>query len=105
MSGHTKESIKDRTRQCLERLSTDYVDCLQIHLVPTVEQIRQEAFHAAFHELKAEGRVRFLGLSGHGNQYGEAAALTMVSLIPALAIGILIQRHLVRGLTLGAVQG
>jgi ABC-type glycerol-3-phosphate transport system permease component len=29
----------------------------------------------------------------------------MVSLIPALLIGMLIQRHLVRGLTLGAVQG
>jgi multiple sugar transport system permease protein len=40
-----------------------------------------------------------------GNQYGEASALTMVSLIPALLIGMLIQRHLVRGLTLGAVQG
>ncbi len=40
-----------------------------------------------------------------GNQYGEASALTTVSLIPALAIGILIQRHLVRGLTLGAVRG
>jgi multiple sugar transport system permease protein len=40
-----------------------------------------------------------------GNQYGEASALTMVSLIPALLIGVLIQRHLVRGLTLGAVQG
>ena len=40
-----------------------------------------------------------------GNQYGEASALAMVSLIPALLIGALIQRHLVRGLTLGAVQG
>jgi multiple sugar transport system permease protein len=40
-----------------------------------------------------------------GNQYGEASALTMVSLVPAVALGILIQRHLVRGLTLGAVQG
>jgi multiple sugar transport system permease protein len=29
----------------------------------------------------------------------------MVSLIPALLLGILVQRHLVRGLTLGAVQG
>jgi ABC-type glycerol-3-phosphate transport system permease component len=29
----------------------------------------------------------------------------MVSLIPALLLGILLQRHLVRGLTLGAVQG
>jgi multiple sugar transport system permease protein len=40
-----------------------------------------------------------------GNQYGEASALTMVSLIPAIILGILVQRHLVRGLTLGAVTG
>jgi multiple sugar transport system permease protein len=40
-----------------------------------------------------------------GNQYGEASALTMVSLVPAVVLGIFIQRHLVRGLTLGAVQG
>jgi multiple sugar transport system permease protein len=40
-----------------------------------------------------------------GNQYGEASALTMVSLVPAVILGILVQRHLVRGLTLGAVQG
>ena len=40
-----------------------------------------------------------------GNQYGEASALTMVSLVPAVFLGILVQRHLVRGLTLGAVQG
>jgi multiple sugar transport system permease protein len=40
-----------------------------------------------------------------GNQYGEASALTMVSLVPAVVLGILVQRHLVRGLTLGAVQG
>jgi ABC-type glycerol-3-phosphate transport system permease component len=29
----------------------------------------------------------------------------MVSLVPAVLLGILVQRHLVRGLTLGAVQG
>ena len=40
-----------------------------------------------------------------GNQYGEASALTMVSLVPALVLGLFIQRHLVRGLTLGAVKG
>ncbi len=40
-----------------------------------------------------------------GNLYGPAAALTVVSLIPALLLGIFVQRHLVRGLTLGAVQG
>jgi len=40
-----------------------------------------------------------------GNQYGEAGALTIVSLGPALLLGIFVQRHLVRGLTLGAVKG
>ena len=45
-------------------------------------------------------------VNGRGaKQYGEASALTMVSLVPALFLGILVQRHLVRGLTLGAVQG
>jgi multiple sugar transport system permease protein len=43
--------------------------------------------------------------SFQGNLYGQASALTMVSLIPALILGVLIQRHIVRGLTLGAVQG
>ena len=40
-----------------------------------------------------------------GNLFGEASALTMVSLIPAVLLGMLVQRHIVRGLTLGAVQG
>jgi multiple sugar transport system permease protein len=43
--------------------------------------------------------------SFQGNLYGQASALTMVSLVPAVLLGILVQRHLVRGLTLGAVQG
>ena len=40
-----------------------------------------------------------------GAQYGEAAALAIVSLGPSIALGVLAQRHLVRGLTLGAVRG
>ena len=45
----------------------------------------------------------FIGFQGA--QYGEAAALAMVSLVPSIALGVLAQRHLVRGLTLGAVRG
>ena len=45
----------------------------------------------------------FIGFQGA--QYGEAAALAIVSLGPSIALGILAQRHLVRGLTLGAVRG
>lgn len=45
----------------------------------------------------------FLGRQGH--LYGELSALTLVSMIPALALGLIVQRHLARGLTMGAVQG
>ncbi len=44
-------------------------------------------------------------VSFQGAQYGESSALAVTSLIPSIALGILVQRHLVRGLTLGAVQG
>jgi multiple sugar transport system permease protein len=45
----------------------------------------------------------FLGFQGA--QFGESSALTMISLVPSIALGLLVQRHLVRGLTLGALQG
>jgi len=45
----------------------------------------------------------FLGFQGA--QYGEASALAVTSLVPSIILGMLVQRHLVRGLTLGAVQG
>ena len=45
----------------------------------------------------------FLGFQGA--QYGESSALTVISLVPSIALGLLVQRHLVRGLTLGALHG
>jgi multiple sugar transport system permease protein len=45
----------------------------------------------------------FLGFQGA--QYGEACALATVSLAPSIILGMLVQRHLVRGLTLGALRG
>jgi multiple sugar transport system permease protein len=45
----------------------------------------------------------FLGFQA--SQYGEASALAIISLVPSIVLGMLVQRHLVRGLTLGAVHG
>jgi multiple sugar transport system permease protein len=45
----------------------------------------------------------FLGFQA--SAYGEASALAIVSLVPSILLGMLVQRHLVRGLTLGAVRG
>ncbi|NIM14013.1 MAG: hypothetical protein GTO45_18360 [Candidatus Aminicenantes bacterium] len=67
----TKSEIKSRTLKCLERLQTEYIDCLMIHGTPNLETLKAEGFHAAVKELKAEGKVRFCGLSNHGSQYSE----------------------------------
>ena len=46
-----------------------------------------------------------LAASTQGSGYGPVAALGVLSLGPALVLGLFLQRHLVRGLTLGAVKG
>jgi multiple sugar transport system permease protein len=45
----------------------------------------------------------FLGFQA--SQFGESSALAVISLVPSIVLGMLVQRHLVRGLTLGAVHG
>lgn len=69
MGGSTKEQIKERFQRCLERMQTDRVDCLMVHMTPEIGQVTHEGFHAAAAELKQEGKVRFLGLSNHGTQH------------------------------------
>ncbi len=60
-----KAGIRERLQKCLERMRLDYVDCLMIHMC-TLAQVKHEPYHEAIRELKAEGRVRFSGLSNHG---------------------------------------
>jgi multiple sugar transport system permease protein len=44
-------------------------------------------------------------VGGHVILWGAIAAVTFVGLIPEIILIILLQRHLVRGLTLGAIKG
>lgn len=64
-----KEDVLNRVRKALERLETDYIDCVGIHEVTKSEHLKEENFHAAMDQLKAEGRVRFTGCSCHGNAH------------------------------------
>ena len=80
----SKAGILGRARKCLERLQTDYVDCLQIHCPPTAAALKTEGFHEAVRELKAEGRVRFCGLSQHGAQWNDVSE-TMEQVVGAAA--------------------
>jgi multiple sugar transport system permease protein len=50
--------------------------------------------------------VAVAGFSGsQGSNWGQASALAVVAMMPVFALGLLVQRHFVRGLTLGAVRG
>jgi predicted aldo/keto reductase-like oxidoreductase len=63
------EDILNRVRKALERLDTDYIDCLGIHEVTRSEHVKEENYHTAMKQLKAEGRVRFTGVSCHGSAH------------------------------------
>ena len=80
-----KESILKRARQCLERLQTDYVDCLMMHGCPNTVSVKNEAFHAAVKQLKSEGRLRFVGISNHGSRFGRIAEESMEKILLAAA--------------------
>jgi predicted aldo/keto reductase-like oxidoreductase len=81
----SKEAIIDRLHRCLERMRTEYVDCLMIHMTPRAGDVRHEGFHQAAEELKAQGKVRFLGLSNHGIQHSVYGRVedTMESVVGA----------------------
>jgi multiple sugar transport system permease protein len=50
--------------------------------------------------------VAVAGFSGsQGSNWGQASALAVVAMVPVFALALLVQRHFVRGLTLGAVRG
>lgn len=44
-------------------------------------------------------------ITAQGVRWGEVAVVGIVALLPVLAVVVLLQRHIVRGLTLGAVKG
>ena len=72
MGKSTREGLKERANKCLERLQTDYLDCLMIHMTPTIDQVKHERYHEAIKELKTEGKVKYTGLSNHGIEHRYA---------------------------------
>jgi predicted aldo/keto reductase-like oxidoreductase len=83
--GETKEGFLKRARKSLEDLQTDYVDCLMMHCPEKAETLKDAGFHAAMAELKAEGRVRHLGVSQHGTFWFRDPEETMEKILLAAA--------------------
>lgn len=81
----TKEGLLARARKCLERLQTDYIDCLMIHSAHNVKNIKTEGFHEAVKQLKSEGRLRFCGISNHGSKSWHEPEESMEKILLAAA--------------------
>jgi aryl-alcohol dehydrogenase-like predicted oxidoreductase len=58
----TKENLFRGLHESLERMKTDYVDIMQLHN-PSVEQTEAGDLVAALQEMKAQGKVRWIGCS------------------------------------------
>jgi multiple sugar transport system permease protein len=44
-------------------------------------------------------------ITAQGVRWGEVSVVAVVALVPVLTVVILLQKNIVRGLTLGAVKG
>lgn len=44
-------------------------------------------------------------VGGHEIQWGEIGALTVIAIMPVVALALVLQRYIVRGLTFGAIKG
>ncbi len=55
----------------LRRLRTDYIDVYFNHAVNDVRRLRNPAFYAFAERAKKQGKIRYVGLSGHGGRLIE----------------------------------
>jgi predicted aldo/keto reductase-like oxidoreductase len=81
----SKAGFLKRARKCLEELQTDYVDCMMMHCPEKAETLRTEGFHAAMTELRAEGRIKHVGVSQHGTFWFRDPEETMEKILLAAA--------------------
>jgi aryl-alcohol dehydrogenase-like predicted oxidoreductase len=58
----TRDNLFRGLHESLERMKTDYVDVMQLHN-PSVEQCEEGGLVAALQDMKAQGKVRWIGIS------------------------------------------
>lgn len=61
---YSQANITAGVEQSLRRLRTDHLDILQVHLTPSREVLEADDVVATLRDLQADGKVRFIGMSG-----------------------------------------
>jgi aryl-alcohol dehydrogenase-like predicted oxidoreductase len=74
----SKDSVLARARRTLERLDTDYVDAYMMGSVSRVGWLNAPGYHDAMDQLKAEGRVRYTGVTYHGSEATDQTGMADV---------------------------
>jgi predicted aldo/keto reductase-like oxidoreductase len=71
-SAGTRQDAMMRTLEgSLRRLRTDYIDVYFNHAVNDVERLQNPEFYAFTERAKQQGKIRYVGLSGHGGRLIE----------------------------------
>jgi len=79
----SRESILNRFYKCQERLRTDYIDAFYIHNPSSSAILNHKEFHAATDQLKADGKLKYIGLSSHGPRQGRGESMESILLAAA----------------------
>jgi aryl-alcohol dehydrogenase-like predicted oxidoreductase len=61
---YSPANVRADVEQSLRRLRTDRLDLVQVHMSPSAGQLRDNQTVETLQELRKEGKVRFIGMSG-----------------------------------------
>ncbi|MBU8871220.1 MAG: aldo/keto reductase [Gemmatimonadales bacterium] len=73
-----EQKIIENFNKSLERMKTPYADALYMHSITDVNMIGYEPFHSACDKLKAEGKLKHVGISSHGPRAEDPDAMDTV---------------------------
>jgi aryl-alcohol dehydrogenase-like predicted oxidoreductase len=68
-------NVRANVEQSLRRLGTDRLDLVQVHMSPSKETLASEHTVETLQDLQAEGKIRFIGMSGILPQLPDHIAL------------------------------
>ncbi len=74
----TVDTLCDRFGKCLERMQTDHADVLMMHGIADLRHLEYQSYYDAVARLKADGKLRFAGISSHGPRGDEPDSMDKV---------------------------